>query len=157
MLLTPYRVIDLTGPLGFLTGKIFGDLGADVIKVEPPGGDASRHRPPFLKNGNGSPQSLYWLAYNANKRGITLNLQSERGRDLFSQLASGADFIIESFPPGVFQQLGIDYESWQHRNPGLILVSISPFGQEGPYKDLKGSDLEIMALSGAMSLAGERD
>src|SRR6266568_4607030 len=157
MLLTPYRVLDLTGPLGFLTGKIFGDLGADVIKVEPPGGDASRRLPPFLGNGNGSQQSLYWLAYNSNKRGISLNLQSERGRELFSQLALESDFIIESFPPRVREQLGFEYESLQHQNPGLILVSISPFGQEGPYKDLQGSDLEIMALSGAMSLAGEKD
>src|SRR5207237_3801882 len=155
-LLAPYRVLDLTGPLGFLTGKIFGDLGADVIKIEPPCGDASRRLPPFLENGNGSPPSLNWLAHNANKRGITLNLQSERGRDLFLRLALDADFIIESFPPGVFEQVGIEYESWQHRNPGLILISISPFGREGPYKDLKGSDLEIMALSGAMSLAGEQ-
>ncbi len=155
-LLAPYRVLDLTGPLGFLTGKIFGDLGADVIKVEPPGGDASRRLPPFLGNGNGSQQSLYWLAYNSNKRGISLNLQSERGRELFSQLALESDFIIESFPPRVREQLGFEYESLQHQNPGLILVSISPFGQEGPYKDLKGSDLEIMALSGAMSLAGEK-
>src|SRR6266446_10862440 len=122
MLLAPYRILDLTGPLGFLTGKIFGDLGADVIKIEPPGGDASRRLPPSLEKGNGSPQSLKWLAYNANKRGITLNLQSERGRDLFTQLALGSDFIIESFPPGIFEQLDIEYESLQHRNPGLILV-----------------------------------
>src|SRR5437870_5915615 len=157
MLLAPYRVLDLTGPLGFLTGKIFGDLGADVIKIESPGGDISRRLPPLLRNGNGSQQSLYWLAYNANKRGITLNLQSDRGRHLFTQLALESDFIIESFPPGVFEQFGSEYESLKHRNPGLILVSISPFGKEGPYKDLKGSDLEIMALSGAMSLAGEKD
>src|SRR5712691_13328 len=76
-LLTPYRVLDLTGPLGFLTGKIFGDLGADVIKVEPPSGDPARRQRPFLNNGNGSPQSLYWLACNANKRGITLDRQSK--------------------------------------------------------------------------------
>src|SRR5712691_9026774 len=135
MLLAPYRILDLTGPLGFLTGKIFGDLGADVIKIEPPGGELSRRVPPCLENGNGSPQSLCWLAHNANKRGITLNLQSERGRDLFLRLALGADFIIESFPPGALDQLGIDYESLRHQSPGLILVSISPFGQEGPYKD----------------------
>src|SRR5213083_3033064 len=116
MLLTPYRVLDLTGPLGFLTGKIFGDLGADVIKIEPPGGDISRLQPPFLENGNGSPQSLSWLAYNANKRSITLNLQSERGRDLFLRLALKTDFIIESFPPGTLEQLGLAYESLQHQN-----------------------------------------
>lgn len=140
-----------------MTGKIFGDLGADVIKIEPPGGDAARRLPPFLKNGNGSTQSLYWLAYNTNKRGITLNLQSEMGRELFCELAIQSDFIIESFHPGGFEALGLDYDSLRHRNPGLIRVSISPFGQAGPYKDLHASDLEIMALSGAMSLAGEKD
>src|SRR2546425_6882535 len=157
MLLAPYHVLDLTGPLGFLTGKIFGDLGADVIKVEPPGGDPSRRQAPFLKNGNGCRQSLYWLAYNANKRGISLNLEDERGRELFYRLAAESDFIIESFPPGVRAELGFAYDELNRENPALILVSISPFGEEGPYKDLQGSDLEIMALSGAMSLAGEKD
>ena len=157
MLLTPYRVLDLTGPLGFLTGKIFGDLGADVIKIEPPGGDPSRRQPPCLNNGNGGRQSLYWLAYNANKRGITLNLEDDKGRELFYRLASGSDFIIESFPSGARAELGFAYDELSRRNPSLILVSISPFGKEGPYKDLQGSDLEIMALSGAMSLAGEKD
>ena len=169
-LLTPYRVLDLTGPLGFLAGKIFADLGADVIKIEPPGGDAARRLPPFQKNGNGSAQadsshhdsgssarSLYWLAYNANKRGITLDLQSEKGRELFHRLASESDFILESFHPGRLERLGLDYDSLRHQNPGLIMVSISPFGQAGPYRDLQASDLEIMALSGAMSLAGEKD
>ncbi len=96
MLLTPYRVLDLTGPLGFLTGKIFGDLGADVIKVEPPGGDPARRQRPFLNNGNGCRESLYWLAYNTNKRGVTLNLENDKGRDLFYRLAAESDFIIES-------------------------------------------------------------
>src|SRR5438093_6743541 len=146
MLLAPYRVLDLTGPLGFLTGKLFGDLGADVIKVEPPGGDPSRRQhPPFLNNGNGCHQSLYWLAYNANKRGISLNLENGRGRQLFHRLAAESDFIIESFPPGTRGELGLAYDELSRRNPRLILVSISPFGREGPYKDLQGSDLEIMA------------
>ena len=157
MLLAPYRVLDLTGPLGFLTGKIFGDLGADVIKVEPPGGDPSRRQPPFLNNGNGCGQSLYWVAYNANKRGVTLNLENDKGRNLFYRLAAESDFIIESFPLDTRAELGLGYDELSRQNRGLILVSISPFGQEGPYKDLQGSDLEIMALSGAMSLAGEKD
>ena len=156
-LLTPYRVLDLTGPLGFLTGKIFGDLGADVIKIEPPGGDPSRRQPPFLGNGNGCRQSLYWLAYNTNKRGITLNLENDKGRELFYRLAVESDFILESFPPGARAEPAFGYDDLSRQNPGLILVSISPFGREGPYKDLQGSDLEIMALSGAMSLAGEKD
>lgn len=156
MLLAPYLVLDLTGPLGFLTGKIFGDLGADVIKMEPPGGDPSRRQPPFLSNGNGARQSLYWLACNANKRGITLDLKQVKGRELFRCLARRADFVIESFGPGVLGELNLGYDGLRDENPRLILVSISPFGLEGPYKDLQGSDLEIMALSGAMSLAGEK-
>jgi len=157
MLLTPYRVLDLTGPLGFLTGKIFGDLGADVIKVEPPGGDPARRQRPFLNNGNGCRESLYWLAYNTNKRGVTLNLENDKGRELFYRLAAESDFIIESVLPEARRELGLGYDELSRANPALILVSISPFGQEGPYKDLQGSDLEIMALSGAMSLAGEKD
>ena len=157
MLLAPYRVLDLTGPLGFLTGKIFGDLGADVIKIEPPGGDLARRQPPFLTNGNGSHQSLYWLAHNANKRGLTLDLKQVKGRELFRCLVRRADFIIESFAPCVRRELHLGYDVLREENPRLILVSISPFGQEGPYKDLEGFDLEIMALSGAMSLAGEKD
>jgi len=157
MLLAPYRVLDLTSELGFLTGKILGDLGADVIKVEPIAGEPSRRRPPFLKNGNGSSQSLFWLANNANKRGLTLDLHHPRGRDLFLRLAKTADFIIESFRPGTLAELGLPYEVLSNEHPSLILVSITPYGQEGPYRDLAGSDLEIMALSGAMSLAGEKD
>src|SRR5437660_6100788 len=156
-LLAPYRVLDLTGPRAFRTGKIFADLGADVLKRQPPGGEPSRLQPPFLNNGNGCRQSLYWLAYNANKRGITLSLENNKGRELFYRLVAESDFIIESFPPGVRTELGLAYDQLSRQNPGLILVSISPFGQEGPYKDLQGSDLEIMALSGAMSLAGEKD
>src|SRR5712692_5325833 len=132
MLLAPYRVLDLTGPLGFLTGRILGNLGADVIKVKHPSGDASRHEPPFVSNGNGSPQSLYWLACNANKRGITLDLQNKKGRDLFRRLAQQADFLIESFSPRTLEELGLGYEDLRLENPSLILVSISPFGQEGP-------------------------
>ena len=164
MLLTPYRVLDLTGPLGYLTGKIFGDLGADVIKVEPPGGDPARDMPPLLSNGNGLRQSLFWVAYNANKRGITINLKHAKGRELFRRLARQADFIVETCveqPVSLRDNGSQQADSLLYRvldeNPSLIMVSISPFGLQGPYKDLQGSDLEIMALSGAMSLAGEKD
>jgi len=157
MLLAPYRVLDLTDDLGFLAGKIFGDLGAQVIKVEPPLGEPSRCRPPFLSNDSGYSQSLYWEAYNSNKRGITLDLSQQQGRELFCRLAKPADFIIESFAPGTLQEWGLDYETLSRENPGLILVSITPFGSEGPFRDFAASDLEIMALSGAMSLAGEKD
>src|SRR5438094_9217955 len=98
MLLTPYRVLDLTGPLGFLTGRILADLGADVIKVEPPGGDPSRGWPPFA-HADGR-ESLTWMAYNANKRGITLDLDTPSGQFVLRELARTAAFLLESFAPG---------------------------------------------------------
>lgn len=157
MLLQPYRVLDLTGPLGFLSGKIFGDLGADVIKVEPPGGDPARRLPPLLHAPESLTQSLYWLAFNVNKRGITLDLQSQTGQSLFLRLVKKTDFVVESLPSGMLDQWGLGYDELKKQNPGLILVSITPYGQEGPCRNFQGSDLEIMALSGAMSLAGEKD
>ncbi len=156
MLLRPYRVLDLTGPLGFIAGKVMADLGADVVKIEPPGGDPSRKWPPFVSKGGlqppvqGSDQSLFWIAANAGKRSITLDLESERGRLLFRQLAAKADFLLESFMPGT-----LSYDVLRRENPSLIMVSITPFGQTGPYAKFQAFDLEIMALSGAMSLAGE--
>jgi crotonobetainyl-CoA:carnitine CoA-transferase CaiB-like acyl-CoA transferase len=135
MLLAPYRVLDLTGPLGFVCGKVMADLGADVVKIEPPAGDE---------------RDLYWIAANAGKRSVTLDL--EKDRDLFRKLAAKADFIIETFAPGT-----LNYDELRKANPGLIMVSITPFGQSGPYAHYKASDLEIMALSGAMSLAGQEN
>ena len=156
MLLAPYRVLDLTGPLGFLAGKVLADLGADVIKVEPPGGDPSRRWPPRRQGHDGSaPQSFFWLAANAGKRSITLDLDGEEHRRLLLRLAERADFLLESFPPGTLGGWGLEDDVLRRRNPGLIVVSITPFGQEGPYRDFAAFDLEIMALAGAMSLAGE--
>ncbi len=140
MLLSPYRVLDLTNDLGFLAGKIFGDLGAEVIKVEPPTGDFSRQRPPLLNKESSSRQSLYWQAYNSNKQGITLDLSQGKGRELFLRLAKTVDFVIESFRPGQLREWDLDYETLRRENPGLILVSITPFGQEGPYRDFAASD-----------------
>ncbi len=154
MFLSPYRVVDLSGPLGFLTGRILADLGADVIKVEPPGGDLSRAWPPFCEHAGGR-ESLFWKAYNANKRGITLDLESASDQLVLRELARSADFLVESFAPGYLAGRGFGYEELQRENPGLIVVSISPSGQDGPARDFPGSDIEIMAASGAMSLAGE--
>lgn len=154
MLLSSYRVLDLTGPLGFLTGRILADLGADVVKVEPPGGDPSRAWPPCHER-DGVGQSLYWLAYNANKRGITLDLETPSGQFVLRELARSADFLIESFPPGHLGRHQLGFDDLRREHPRLIFVSISPYGQEGPYRDCPASDIEIMAASGAMSLAGE--
>ncbi len=155
--LSPFRVLDCTGETGFLCGKILGDLGADVIKIEPPGGDPARARGPFYRDVPHPERSLYWWAYNNNKRGITLNLDTVTGREIFRRLLAAADFVIESFPPGYLDRLQIGYTALCEIHPRLILTSITPFGQTGPYRHLLASDLEIMAMSGTMSLAGEPD
>jgi len=156
-LLSPYRALDLTNELGFLCGKILGDLGADVIKVEPPGGDPARAIGPFYKNQLDPEKSLFWFGFNNNKRGITLNLESPKGRELFLQLVATSDFVIETFTPGYLQSLNLGYTVLSKVNPRVVLTSIAPFGQTGPYSRFKASDIEIMALSGCMSLTGDMD
>ncbi len=157
MLLGSYRVIEIADEKGALAGKIFADLGADVIKVEPPCGDPARRRPPLVAARDGTSVSLFWLALNANKRGITLAWETPSGRELLLKLIERADFMIESLPPGTLRRSGLEWETLQQMNPRLILISITPFGQEGPYRDFLGSDLEVMALSGTLSLAGEEE
>ena len=154
MLLSPYRVLDLTGPLGFLAGRILADLGADVIKVEPQGGDPSRRWPPYDERA-GRSEGLAWMACNANKRGITLDLESPSGQFVLRELARTADFVLESFAPGYLAAHGLGFAELHRENHALIFVSITPYGQQGPSHDRPASDIEIMAASGAMSLAGE--
>lgn len=153
--LGPYRVLDLTDDKGFLCGKILADLGADVIKVEPPGGEPARHRGPFYQDIPHPERSLYWFAYNTNKRGITLNLQAAQGRDMLRRLARGADFLLESFPPGHLDSLGLGYEALSQINPRLIVTSITPFGQSGPCRDWKAPDIVAMALGGLTYVSGD--
>jgi crotonobetainyl-CoA:carnitine CoA-transferase CaiB-like acyl-CoA transferase len=153
--LAPYRVLDLTDETGWLCGRILGDLGADVIKIEPPGGDPGRRKGPFYRDDPDPEKNLTWFAYNANKRGITLDLDSEPGRDAFKRLARKSDFVIESFAPGFLDQHGIGYRDLCAINPRVIVTSITPFGQTGPYAHYRGSDLIAIAMSGFMSLVGE--
>ncbi|MBI4463204.1 MAG: CoA transferase [Acidobacteria bacterium] len=148
------RVLDLATPLGHLCGKILGDLGADVIKVEPPAGDAGRLRAPYVQDRSGALHSLFWLSYNNNKRGITLNLETAEGRQLLAQLVKKADFLLESYPPGYMDSLGLGFAQLSAANPGLVYTAITPFGQSGPYRDFQAEDLEILASSGVMSLTG---
>ena len=156
-MLPPYRVLDLTDEKGLLCGRILGDLGADVIKIEKPGGDSARNRGPFYKDIPHPEKSLYWFFYNFNKRGITLNIETADGREIFRRLAEKADFVIESYPPGYLDSLGIGYEALAKINPKLIMVSITPFGQEGPYKDFKTSDFISAAAGGLVYILGDED
>src|ERR1700741_4671442 len=149
-LLSPFRVLDLTDELGFLCGKVLGDLGADVIKIEPRGGDPARRLGPFYKNQPDPEKSLFWFGFNNNKRGITLDIESAKGREIFLQLAAEADFIMDTFTPGHWDHLDLSYATLSKQNPRLVLVSITPFRQTGPYSKFKASDTELMAPSGSI-------
>ena len=157
LVLSPYRALDLTDEKGFLCGKMLGDLGADVIKIEKPGGDPSRRIGPFYKDIPDPEKSLYWFAYNSNKRGITLNIETQDGRELFKRLVRKSDFVIESFPPGYMEELGLGYSALSQINPGIIMTSISHFGQTGPYRDYKGCDIVDMAMGNIMYVCGDPD
>ena len=156
-LLHGYRVLDLTDEKGLLCAKILADLGADVIKIEKPGGDDSRRFGPFFHGEPHPEKSLLWFAHNLNKRGITLDITTNDGSSLFKRLVQTADFIIESFPPGYMNQLGLGYATLSSINPRIIMTSITPFGQFGPHKDWKSSDIVSMATGGFMALVGDDD
>jgi crotonobetainyl-CoA:carnitine CoA-transferase CaiB-like acyl-CoA transferase len=156
-MLNACRVLDLTNDRGMLCGQLLADLGADVVTVEPPGGSPVRQLGPFFKDRPGPERSIYWCSYNRNKRGITLDLEAEAGRAIFRRLAASAHFIVESDQPGYLTQLGLGYEDLRVQNPGLIYVSITPFGQDGPKAGYADSDLIIMAAGGPLILYGDED
>ena len=151
------RALDLTDEKGFLCGKILADLGVDVIKVEKPGGDPSRRLGPFWHDEADPEKSLYWFAYNNNKRGITLDIETNDGKQIFKELVKKSDFIIESFDPGHMEKLGWDYFSLTDIKKDIILTSITPFGQTGPYRDYKASDIVLMGMAGQLFLTGDAD
>lgn len=156
-MLSPYRVLDLTTERGLLCGQMLGDLGADVIKIEPPGGALARQLAPFYQDEPHPDRSLYWWAYNRNKRGITLNLDSKDGQDILRRLAATAHFVIESDNPGFLAERGLGYDSLAALNPALVYVSITPFGQDGPKANYADSDLIILAAGGPLILTGDAD
>lgn len=151
------RALDLTDEKGFLCGKMLADLGVEVVKVERPGGDPARRIGPFWQDIPDPDKSLYWIAYNADKRGITLDLESDEGRQIFLELARGADFVIESFDVGAMDRLGLGWSALHEANPRLVLTSITPFGQTGPYSGYKASDIVVMGMSGQLFLTGDAD
>ena len=156
-MLNHLRALDLTDDKGFLCGKILADLGVNVIKVEKPGGDPSRLTGGFWGGIPDPEKSLYWFAYNSNKKGITLNIESAEGRDIFEKLVRTADFVIESYPPGYMDKLELGYVNLGKINPGIIMASITPFGTEEPYRDYKDSDIVVMGMSGTLYQTGESD
>ena len=153
----PYRVLDLCDGKGMFCGRILGDLGCDVIKVEKPGGDPSLNLGPFDHDSLDPEKSLFWLAYNANKRSITLAIENAEGKKIFKRLVQKADVVLESFPPGTMAGLGLGYEELSKVNPSLVMTSITPFGQSGPYRDLKAADLTLWCLGGMAYVSGDPD
>ena len=153
-MLSPYRVLDLSDERGMLTGQILADLGADVIAIEPLGGSSARGVGPFAGDDPDSERSLYWWAYARNKRGITCNLDHSEGQALIRQLATSADFVIESDEPGAMVRRGLGYDDLSGDHSELIYTSISAFGQSGPKATYQATDLILMAAGGPLILAG---
>jgi crotonobetainyl-CoA:carnitine CoA-transferase CaiB-like acyl-CoA transferase len=155
--LAPYRVLDLTGALGPLAGKMLADLGADVVRVEPPEGSALRRLPPFA-DGVAAPEgSLAWWAYAAGTRSVALDLASTDGRAQFLSLVRAADFLLESLPPGTLERWGLGWPALHRENRRLIVASISPFGQAGPHRDWRGPELVTQAMGGMVYAVGDPD
>ena len=157
VLLPPYRILDLTGPEAVFCGKLLADYGADVVKVEPPGGDPTRNKAPFIGDEVGIDRSSYFLFYNTNKRSVTIDIDTSKGQELFKKLAKTADVLIESFPVGHMESKGLGFDSLNAINPSLVMASVTPFGQTGPWSGYQSSDLISLAASGFMQITGDPD
>jgi benzylsuccinate CoA-transferase BbsE subunit len=151
------RVLELADEKGVYCGKLLADMGADVVKIERPGGDATRAIPPFWGERRDPERGLFFLYTNTSKRGVTLDITTEEGKGLFRRLVEGADLVLETFPPGFLGSLGLGYRDLAALKPGLVLTSISGFGQTGPHRSFKSSDIVASALGGSMYVTGEEE
>jgi len=153
------RVLDLSRLLpGGFCSLLLADFGADVLKVEDTGmGDYVRWAAPYYEGAQDSAKSALFLALNRNKRSIRINLKEARGREVLLALVREHDVLLESFRPGVLQRLGVGYERLREENPRLVYCAITGYGQDGPYRDRPGHDLNYLGLIGALGLSGERD
>ena len=148
------RVLDLAGEIGQYCVKLLADLGADVIKIEPPGGDPVRALPPRYHDEADGP-SLYWLNLNTNRRSVTLDIEDAAGQAAFEKLVATADVVVESFRPGYLDGLGLGYAGLCEIKPDIILTSVTGFGQTGPHAGYKAPDIVGVAMGGVMWLAGD--
>ncbi len=151
------RVLDLTDESGVFCAKLLAGFGADVIIVERPTGSSMRSLGPFYKDQVHPEKSLHWFIFNLNKRSITLNIETLDGQKLFKELVKKTDIMVESFPPGYLKGLGLAYEDLRAVNPGIVITSITPFGQTGPYSSFKGCDMIGQAMGGLMYQCGDVD
>jgi crotonobetainyl-CoA:carnitine CoA-transferase CaiB-like acyl-CoA transferase len=156
-MLSPYRVLDLTDEGAMICGQILGDLGADVILVEPSAGVRARRIGPFVDDLTEINRSLNFWSLNRNKRSITIDLNVSSGRENLLQLVKTSDFLIESFTPGYLDNLGLGYQAFAEINPALIMISITPFGQHGPKARWAATDLTVTAASGVLFMTGDED
>ena len=148
------RVLDLADRTGAFAGRLLAALGADVIRVEPPGGDAMRRVPPFWNGVPDAERSLFFWFYHLGKRGITLDIHRPGGAAALARLAARADVLVETEPPGTLARLGCGPDALRSTNPGLVIASITPFGQHGPRRDWRSSDIVAQALGGMMCING---
>ncbi len=153
--LSGYRVLDLAGPLGLHCTKLLADMGADVVKIESPKGDEERNIPPFKDDVPHPEKSLYFLHFNTNKRGVTLDIEKPDGKAIFLELVRKADVVLETARPGTMESSGIGYQALRAQNPALVYAAITPFGQAGPWRNYKANDMAGIALGNLLYLAGE--
>src|SRR5581483_2823889 len=156
-MLSPYRVLDLTDSRAELGPLVLAGLGAEVIKVEPPGGSASRREPPLADGLPPGLASLRFHAQNRGKKSVLLDLESRAGRERFRALVGSADFLFENAAPGAMAARGLGFDALREASPQLVYVAITPFGQDGPYADHLATDLTLAAMGGMMALNGDAD
>jgi len=155
--LSDIRVIDLAGEIGAYATKLLADLGADVIRIEPPGGDPMRNIGPFWHDEGRADRSLYFFNLNTSKRSITLDIMMPNGRETLKKLVATADVVVETYAPGCLDGLGLGYNGLRKIKPDVILTSITGFGQTGPHATYAWSDIVGVAMSGMMTLAGDKE
>ncbi len=152
------RVLEIGGEMGAWCGKLLADMGAEVTKIEPPAGDPTRAYEPFYQNQPGSNSSLFFWHYNTSKYGVTLDIEQDSGRRIFRKLAASADVIVDSAPPGYLASCGIGYSDLiADAAPSLVMASVTPFGQDGPYRDHASVDLTALAFGGPVWSCGYDD
>jgi crotonobetainyl-CoA:carnitine CoA-transferase CaiB-like acyl-CoA transferase len=149
------RVLDLADESAVFTSRILADLGADVVRVEAPEGGRVRHLAPYLGDEPGLERSLHHLYHNAGKRSVTLDIETPRGAELLRQVAASADVLVETEPPGRLAELGLGFDDLRAVSPALIYVSVTPFGQRGPWRLRKTNDLVAAAAGGLLFVSGD--
>ena len=154
-LLEGYTALDLADLRGQLCGKLLGDLGMEVIKVEPPDGDPVRRLGPFAGDAPHPEGSLRFAYLNAGKKSVALDVSEPPDREHFLRLVERADVLLESFDPGTLERLGLGAGTLRQRNPRLIVTSLTGFGQSGPYRDYRCTDMVGLAMGGLMYVSGD--